>query len=249
MTFKDLFSDRAKLYSKYRPEYPDALFEWVSGVVPNHKAVWDCATGSGQAAKGLAKYFDRVIATDASAEQIAQAEQSPKIEYRVADASDSGLPDHSVDMVTVAQALHWFDLDTIYSEAKLVVRPGGALVVWGYGDPVLDSEPLEKILHTYNRGTIEEYWMPERQIILDGLKTVPFPFREIETPGMHLEKDWSLPDLIGYVRTWSATANYIKQTKSDPVPAIESALAEHWGGNENRRLGRWPLHIRAGYAD
>jgi Methylase involved in ubiquinone/menaquinone biosynthesis len=249
MTFKDLFSERAKLYSKYRPEYPAELFEWVSGLVPSHKAVWDCATGSGQAAKGLARYFDRVIATDASAEQIAQAESNSKIEYRVANASHSGLATHSVDMVTVAQALHWFDLDTFYPEATRVVRPGGAVVVWGYGDPILDSAPLGKILHEYNRGTIEEFWMPERQIILDGLRTVPFPFREIETPTMYLEHQWNLPDLIGYVRTWSATANYIKQMKTDPIPEVESALAEHWGGNERRRLIRWPLHIRAGYAD
>jgi SAM-dependent methyltransferase len=249
MTFKDLFSERAKLYSKYRPQYPDALFEWISGLVPNHKTVWDCATGSGQAAKGLARYFDHVIATDASAEQIAQAEENPKIEYRVANASDSGLRDQSMDMVTVAQAIHWFDLDTFYPEASRVLSPGGAVVVWGYGDPVLETEDLEKILHNYNRGTIEKFWMPERQIILDGLKTVPFPFREIETPRMHLEQEWSLPELIGYVRTWSATANYIKQTKTDPVPAIESALAEHWGEKERRRLVRWPLHIRAGYAD
>ena len=249
MTFKDLFSERAKLYSRYRPEYPNELFEWVSGVVPNHKTVWDCATGSGQAAKALARYFDRVIATDASAEQIAQAEPNPKIEYRVANASDSGLPSHSVNMVTVAQALHWFDLDAFYAEARRVVIPGGAVVVWGYGDPVLDTESLEKILHEYNRGTIEQFWMPERQIVLDGLKTVPFPFREIDAPVMYLEHRWNLTELIGYVRTWSATANYIKQTNSDPVPAVESALAQHWGGNERRRLIRWPLHIRAGYAD
>lgn len=249
MSFKDLFSERAKLYSKYRPEYPEELFEWVSGLVENHDAVWDCATGSGQAAKGLARYFDRVIATDASAEQIGQAEADAKIEYRVADSSSSGLPDRSVDMVTVAQALHWLDLDKFYSEARRVVRPGGAVVIWGYGDPVLETQPLQEILHAFNRGTIEDFWMPERQILLDGYAKVLFPFREIKTPAMNLEREWTLTELAGYLRTWSATANYVKQTGTDPILVVESALAERWGENERRRLVRWPLHIRAGYAD
>lgn len=249
MSFKDLFSERAKLYSKYRPEYPEALFEWVAGVAASHKAVWDCATGNGQAAKGLARYFDRVIATDASAEQISQAEPDSKIEYRVANAAGSGLPDGSVDMVTVAQALHWFDFDAFYAEARRVLKPGGAIVVWGYGDPILETEPLEKILHAFNRGTLEEFWMPERHIVLDRYSTVPFPFREIAHPEMNIEHEWSLPELIGYVRTWSATANYVKKTGLDPIPEIESRLTQHWGENERRRLIRWPLHIRAGYAD
>lgn len=249
MTFRDLFSERAKLYSKYRPDYPDALFEWVSGIVSNHNSVWDCGTGSGQAAKGLARYFDRVMATDASAEQIANAEPDPKIEFRVADSSSSDLPDQSVDMVTVAQALHWFDLDPFYAEAKRVVRPGGAVVIWGYGDPVLETAPLQEILHAFNRGTIEEFWMPERRILLERYEKVAFPFREIETPQMDLEREWNLSELTGYLRTWSATANYLKQTRVDPIPEVESKLAEHWGENERRRLIRWPLHIRAGYAD
>lgn len=249
MTFKDLFSERASYYSRYRPDYPEALFTWISGVVSDHRTVWDCATGNGQAAKGLARFFGRVIATDASADQIGHAEPDPKIEYRVANASQSGLHDSSVDMVTVAQALHWFDLDSFYAEARRVLRPGGAVVIWGYGDPFLDSVELDRILNDFNRGKLEEYWMPERNIVLDGYSTIPFPFREIETPSMNIERHWTLDDLIGYMRTWSATANYIRQTQTDPIPDVESSLAEQWGGKENRRLVRWPLHIRAGYAD
>jgi len=247
MTFKDLFSERAKLYSQFRPEYPAELFEWIRGLVHRHDAVWDCATGSGQAARALTEIFTRVIATDASAEQIGQAIPSDGIEYRVATASDSGLPDRSVNMVTVAQALHWLDLDTFYTEVRRVLRPDGALVIWGYGDPVMETEPLEQIVHAYNRGTIEDYWMPERIILLGRYAKVAFPFREIETPTLKLERHWTLPELVGYLRTWSATANYIKKTGTDPIPSIDAALAEHWGEKENRRLVRWPLHIRAGY--
>ncbi len=249
MVFKDHFSDRAKLYSQYRPEYPEALFQWASSLVPDHKTVWDCATGNGQAAKGLARHFDLVIATDASAEQISHAEPDPRIEFRVATADASGLPDRSVDMVTAAQALHWLDLDSFYAEVRRVLKPGMAIVIWGYGDPVLEIEPLQKILQGFNRGTLEEYWRPERLTLLERYANVPFPFREIPTPEMNLEREWTLAEFTGYLRTWSATANYIKQTKADPIPDVESALAGDWGANERRRFIRWPLHIRAGYAD
>ena len=209
--------------------------------------MWDCATGSGQAAKALSEIFERVVATDASAGQISQAVREHNVEYRVATASASGLPDRSVNMVTVAQALHWLDLDTFYAEVRRVLSPDGALVIWGYGDPVMETQPLEQIVDAYNRGTIEDYWMPERLILLERYAKVAFPFREIETPTLNLERHWTLPELVGYLRTWSATANYIKKTGTDPIPTVESALAEHWGGKENRRLVRWPLYIRAGY--
>ncbi|MEP6507788.1 MAG: class I SAM-dependent methyltransferase [Gemmatimonadales bacterium] len=247
MTFRDLFSERARIYAQFRPEYPAELFDWLRGLVDQHDVVWDCATGSGQAARGLAGIFSRVVATDASAEQIKEASPEDCIEYRVADASDSGLPDQSVNMVTVAQALHWFDLDTFYAEVRRVLAPDGALVIWGYGDPVMETEPLEQIVNAYNRGTVEDYWMPERTILLERYANVTFPFREIETPALTLERQWTLSELIGYLRTWSATANYIKKTETDPIPAVEAELAERWGGKENRLLVRWPLHIRAGY--
>ncbi len=245
--FKDQFSERASLYSRYRPEYPDALFSWLTGLVKHHESVWDCATGSGQAAKDLTRIFDRVIATDASVQQISHAAPNAKIEYRVAQASASGLPDSFVNMVTVAQALHWLDRDSFYAEARRVMKPDGAIVVWGYGDPIMETGRLEKIVHSFNRETVESYWMPERNTLLEGYAGLPFPFREITTPELWLEQRWTLAEFTGYMRTWSATANYVKQKGRDPVEMVEAAIAEHWGGNENRRLVRWPLHIRAGY--
>ncbi|MEO8576976.1 MAG: class I SAM-dependent methyltransferase [Gemmatimonadales bacterium] len=245
--FKDLFSGHAALYSQYRPQYPAQLFEWVSGLVQRHSLVWDCATGNGQAATGLAAHFDNVVATDASDKQIAAAAQHPGVDYRVATAHESGLADHSADLVTVAQAIHWFELDAFYAEVKRVLHTGGVLAIWGYGDPVIDSVRLDRIVHDYNRGTIEDYWMPERQIILDGYTTIPFPFREVEPPSMTLQCRWTLAELAGYMRTWSATANYAAKHGGDPVAPVEAALAEHWGPVECRRLIQWPLHIRAGY--
>ncbi|HZJ01260.1 MAG TPA: class I SAM-dependent methyltransferase [Gemmatimonadaceae bacterium] len=245
MEFKDHFSGRAALYSKYRPTYPRKLFDWIGEITRNHGIVWDCATGSGQAAVGLANIFDRVIATDASEKQISMAVPHPSIEYRVATASASRLADSSVDAVTVAQAIHWLDHDSFYREARRVLKPDGAMLVWGYGDPVIDDPRLDKIVHDYNRGTIEEYWRPERDLILAGLRTIPFPFREIETPAFTMECQWTLPELAGYMRTWSATAAYAEKNGGDPVAAVEAELENKWGGGAH--LVRWPLHLRAGY--
>lgn len=244
MQFQDHFSGRAVLYSQFRPRYPKELFDWIRSIAEHHEKVWDCATGSGQAAVGLANVFDRVIATDASEMQISMAEPHPSIEYRVSSAYDSGLADSSVDAVTVAQAIHWLDHGLFYSEARRVLRPDGFIIVWGYGDPVIDDPRLDRIVHHYNRGTIETYWRPERNLILDGLRTIPFPFREIEAPALTMERAWTLSELSGYMRTWSATAAYAEKNGGDPVAPVEDELSRLWGSGTH--LVRWQLHIRAG---
>jgi SAM-dependent methyltransferase len=225
------------------------LFEFVAALPRSHRVALDCATGNGQAARGLSAYFDRVVATDASAEQIALAQPAEGIEYRVARADSSGLPDQSVDLVTVAQALHWLDPEVFFTEAKRVLAPGGAIAVWGYGDPVLDTPELQQILHRYNRGTIESYWHPERQLILDGYATVPFPFDEIAVPQFTLSRECTLPELIGYVRTWSATARYVAEHGMAEVEQLEADLARHWGDPGKPRVVDAPLHLRAGYVN
>lgn len=245
MDFKDHFSARAQLYSQFRPTYPRELFDWIGGVAHRHALAWDCATGSGQAAVDLAQIFDRVIATDASEKQIGMAEPHPSIEFRVANAYDSGLAAASIDAVTVAQAIHWLDHERFYAEARRVLRSDGVIVVWGYGDPVIDDVRLNRIVHDYNRGTIEQYWRPERNIILAGLQTIPFPFREIAAPAFTMERTWTLAELAGYMRTWSATAAYAEKHGGDPVASVEAELSQHWGSGAH--LVRWPLYVRAGY--
>ena len=246
MEFKDHFSARAALYSQYRPTYPNGLFDWIASLVTRHELAWDCATGSGQAATGLANHFSRVVATDASEKQISMAEPHPSIEYRVAMAYESGLDDRSVDAVTVAQAIHWLDHERFYCEAKRVMRDDAAIVIWNYGDPVIDDAQLDHIVHKFNRGTIEKYWRPERNIILAELKTIPFPFQEIEAPSLTLEQSWTLAELAGYMRSWSATAAFVEQNGVDPVGPVESELRQLWG--EGRHSVRWPIYIRAGLA-
>jgi SAM-dependent methyltransferase len=234
------------LYSTYRPHYPDTLFKLLSDLAPSHRLAVDIGTGNGQAALGLARYFERVIATDRSEAQLAHAAKHERIEYRLAAAEASGILSGSVDLVTAAQALHWFDASAFFAEAKRLLRREGVIAVWGYGDPVLDTGPLDRTLHEFNRGMLEQYWFPERDLLLQGYKTIPFPFAEIDVPAQELEMHWTLGELAGYLRTWSATARYVAENGVDPVTDLERALAPLWGEPTRRRPVRWPLHLRVG---
>jgi SAM-dependent methyltransferase len=246
LTYRDHFSRQAAAYAAYRPDYPDALFAYVAGLAPRHELAWDCATGSGQAALGLAPYFTRVLATDASAAQIAHALPHPRVEYLVAPAEASRLPAGTVDLITVAQALHWFDVDAFYAEARRVLAPGGVLAVWTYGNCVLDDPAVERVVHRYSHETVGPYWPAERRLVDDGYRTIPFPFREVAPPPFVLERVWTLAELTGYLRSWSATARYAAAHGRDPVTEIEPELGAAWGDPDTRRLVRWPLTVRAG---
>ncbi len=247
MEFKDHFSTRSALYSQFRPHYPQELFAWLAELAPRHDLALDCGTGNGQAAIGLAAHFKSVVATDASEKQLAMAGERPGIIYRCARAEDSGLEGRSADLVTAAQAIHWFDQAAFYDEARRVLKDDGAVAVWCYGDPVIDDPDAHMIIHNYNRGLIESYWRPERDQILDGLKSLAFPFREVAPPGIILECRWTLAELAGYLRTWSATAAYVEENAVDPVVGVEEELSEYWGPPATRHRVAWPLHIRAGY--
>lgn len=246
MKFKDHFSERAALYAAYRPLYPAELFEFLASLPARHRLALDCGTGNGQAALGLAAHFDRVIATDPSAGQLNNAPQRDKIEYRVAPAEASGLPARSVDLVTAAQALHWFDSRSFFQEAARVLVADGAIALWGYGDPILDTPALAETMHAFNRGTLEQYWHPERKLLLDGYRDVPFPFDEVSAPELELQMQWNLGEFAGYLRTWSATARFLAERGIDPVIEAEKSLATQWGDPEVTRVIRWPLYLRAG---
>jgi SAM-dependent methyltransferase len=248
VTFKDHFSDRSALYAAFRPLYPDSLIDTIARLPAGHRLALDCGTGSGQAAVGLARHFDRVVATDSSREQLRHAISHAKIDYRCAAAEESGLPDRSVDLVTAAQSLHWLDIDAFFNEARRVLVADGAIAVWGYGDPILDLPSLQATLHEFNRGTLERYWPPERSVLLAGYGTIEFPFEEIRIPPFTLEVRWSLWQLTGFLRSWSATSRYVAQHRRDPVTAVERALGKEWGNPDEARVVRWPIHLRAGRA-
>jgi ubiquinone/menaquinone biosynthesis C-methylase UbiE len=247
MPFQDLFSTQAAAYADIRPDYPAALFEFLCSTVPHRTVAWDCATGNGQAAVALAAYFDRVIATDASAEQLTHARPNPRVEYRVATAENSGLPAASIALTTVAQALHWFDLEKFYAEVKRVLVPDGVIAVWSYGDPnIIDAPSLDASLQEFNFGTMGSYWPSGRGKVGAGYLQMAFPFAELPTPSLVIERDWTLGELAQYLRTWSARARYLAQHGTDPVAPFEERLAVSWGGAAVRHRLRWPLTIRAG---
>lgn len=249
MSFKDHFSRLSTAYSEYRPTYPSALFDYLAELCPVRRRAWDCACGSGQATLALARHFDSVIATDASAQQIAAAFPSDKVSYRVARAEDSGIESGSVDLVTVAQALHWFDLDAFYREVRRVLAPSGAIAVWTYGGLHLEDQRAEALIQEFYHDIVGPYWPPERNIVENGYRDLAFPFTELRAPVFNIEADWDLARLLGYLRTWSATARYIDDKHVDPVVALGERLAPAWGDPARVRKVTWPLAIRVGRRD
>jgi len=243
--FKDYFSASAAEYATFRPRYPAALFEFVGSLSANHRTVWDCATGNGQAAVPLADRFDRVIATDASVEQIAHATPHDRVSYRVALADASGLESESVDLVTVAQALHWLPLERFFSEVRRVTAPGGALAVWCYSrltiDPVIDE-----VIEHYYVELCGPYWSPERALVDQGYRTITMPIEEVAAPPLWIESTLTLDELAGYIRTWSATRKFGAAIGRDPVIELRESLRPLWGDADEKRVIRWPLHVRAG---
>lgn len=243
--FKDHFSSASDRYAAFRPDYPAALYAWLAGLCGERETAWDCATGSGQAALGLAAHFRRVIATDASDEQIRHGQPHPGIEYRVAPAEASTLDAASVDLISVAQAVHWFDLAHFYAEVERVLKPGGVLALWGYGRMVLPGE-LDAPFQRFYAETVGPYWPPERSLIEDGYRSLAFPFSEIDAPPFFIEVDWTLDRLLDYVSTWSAVKRFQAAQGYDPLPALRAALAPAWGDAATPRRLAWPLFLRCG---
>jgi SAM-dependent methyltransferase len=244
--YADHFSRVATAYATCRPGYPPALFAYLSDLAPRHELAWDCAAGSGQATLPLAAMFSRVLATDVSAAMLERAPRHRKIEYRVSGAEDSGLADSSADLVTVAQALHWLDTEPFYAEVERVLAPGGVLAVWSYANQLLGDAALDAIMARFYTEVVGPYWPAERRHVETGYRTLPFPYAELEAPAFAMEERWTLPQLLGYVGTWSATQRLRETQGYDPVSRLAGELAESWGDPASARLVRWPLSLRVG---
>jgi SAM-dependent methyltransferase len=244
-TFIDAFSDTAKQYAAARPTYPAALFECLAELAPATRCAWDCGTGNGQAALGLAEFFDSVEATDASAEQIGQALPHPRVRYRVAPAHASGLPDRSVDMISVAQALHWFDLDKFYAEVRRVARPSALLAVYGYDWLYLAPE-IDPIVNRWLLRPIEPYWLPNLRLLWHRYRTIDFPFAELAEPRLAMNQSWNLDQLLNYYRTWSATQSKIAAEGEQFIADARNALVAAWGDPDGRHRAVMPIITRLG---
>lgn len=238
MTFKDHFSQHANVYSRYRPSYPWAMFRWLAAQLDSVDTVWDCATGNGQAAHDWAHVARRVIATDASANQIHSAVGHPRITFRCASAEHSGLDDHSVDIVSVAQALHWFDQPAFYTEARRVLRPGGILAVWTYRLCRV-SAAIDPILRTLAWETLDSYWPPERDHVENEYRGILPNWQPLATPRFDVRADWTLEQLLGYLSSWSSVQRCRRMTGHDPLAELHEPLRQLWG--DGRRMVSWPL--------
>ncbi len=241
--FQDHFSARAAGYATFRPSYPDQLFEWLAQNSPGRDVAWDCATGSGQAALGLAPFFRRVVATDASPSQLANAKPAPGVEYREAPGEASGLADRSIDLVTVAQALHWLDRPKFFAEAARVLRPRGLLACWMYSVMQVGAEFDRVVLRLYT-DIVGPFWPGDRILIDQDYRTIEFPFPEFEPPRFEMIVEWSFGQVMGYLRTWSAVTRYLDANGHDPVALVESDLLAIWGDPSRSRVVRWPLVLR-----
>lgn len=245
MPFKNYFSAGSDAYRTFRPGYPPELFSWLAGLPPRRDAALDCGCGTGQASVALAEHFAKVYAIDPSAAQIESARPHEGVDYRVAPAEATGLPDGCVDLVIAAQALHWFDFDRFYPEVRRVAREGAVFAAFTYGLLAINGE-LDGVIGRFYRDTIGPYWPPERAHVDAGYRTLPFPFAEIASPSFAMTAEWELGHLMGYLATWSAVAEYRRLTGDDPLPALAEELSAVWGSPETVRPVSWPLVLRAG---
>ncbi len=244
--FKDYFRKQAQAYSQYRPGYPDELYSFIADNAPSTRGLWDVATGNGQAARGLAQFFDQIWATDVSPEQLAQATGPAHVSFSQASAEVSGLADASVDAITVATAAHWFDLPAFYEEVRRVGRPGALLAIWCYDHSTIDH-PVGDLAKHVAQEVLADDWSEPTKIALSGYADIEFPFDEIETPTFVHTARWTLDDILGIIESWSATQTYKARTGEHPVSeALLREFVTTWGDTKDCEV-TWNITMRAGF--
>lgn len=237
---EDHFSKIAPQYARGRFGYPGELFDFLLAHCSERKLAWDCATGSGQAAEDLACRFSHVIATDISAELLALAPSHPRITFRVAPAENSGIDADSVDLITAAQAVHWFDLPRFWAEALRVLRDEGVVAVWGYTWPLVSAK-VDHVLEDL-KGILVPFW-PERSAILHaGYRDLSPPLREIVCPKFEASARWDLNGYLSHMESWSAIRYHREVTNENLLGRFRSEFAKAWA--ERTMVVRWPLVIR-----
>ncbi|OLT61033.1 class I SAM-dependent methyltransferase [Moorena bouillonii] len=246
--FKDYFSKQADNYANYRPHYPEALFEYLATQVTECKAAWDCATGNGQVALGLTSHFHKIYATDASEKQISYAFHHDKIKYSLAVAEKVGLANKSIDLITVAEAVHWFNLEQFYQEVQRISKPGGIIAIWGYWyfHLLREEEHLKQMLRDFLTTVFDQFGAEEIKILIQKYQTIPFPFAELKTPLFTMECQWNMEEFLGYLNSVSAVQKMISVQSHEPMLEFSKRLVKAWGDPERKILFQWPLHMRVG---
>lgn len=241
---KDNFSSQSNLYAKYRPSLPIELFDYILELVPNREKAWDCGTGNGQSAYIMSKFFKEVQATDISAQQLENAAKESNIFYSQQPAEKTDFPDHEFDLILISQAIHWFNLDEFFQEAKILLKPNGIIAAIGYDLPRLTPEINSLIDYLYS-DIIGDYWDIERKIVESQYQTISFPFEEISVPNFHIQNEWTFDDLIGYLNTWSGLKHYIQAVGKNPLEELTDKFSVAWG-NQTYQKVRFPVFHRIG---
>jgi len=241
---KDNFSHNPSAYATYRPSYPDAIFHKLQKLIPSTSRAWDVGTGNGQVAVKLSAFMDRVEATDISAAQMSQATLSSKINYSVQPAEKTHFDDNTFDLITIGQAIHWFDFMQFYSEAKRTAKDQAIIAAIGYDLIKIDPAVDNVIGHLYN-GILKDYWDPERRYIDEKYRTIPFPFEEVQLPNDTIKVKWTLDHLMGFLNTWSALKHYRTKKNINPLDSIKYELQDAWGEDE-LKICHFPIISRIG---
>ncbi len=244
ISFPDHFSKLSRDYARYRPVYPVQLYDYLASLTPHYDRAWDVGTGNGQAALGLARHYRSVIATDPSERQIALATPHDHVTYHVAIAEHNALEDQSIDLIAVAQAAHWFDLDRFYAQVTRVLKPAGILAVWCYNLTAITPE-VDRVMESYDHDVLREFWPPQIRWVDEHYRTLPFPFDEIAAPEFTMEVTWSLAELFGFLSSWSAAPRYKDARGADPLGEKRAKFTAAWGA-AGIRVVRWPLYLRVG---
>lgn len=241
---KDNFSTQSDKYAQYRPAYPGELYEFILSHVKTRETAWDCGTGSGQVASRLTDYFSKVYASDISAQQIEHAQKHSKIKYSIQPAEKTSFPDKAFDLIVVAQAIHWFNFEKFYSEVNRTLKENGLFVVLGYGNAYITPE-IDKVVEKLYNGIVGPYWDKERDYIEEHYQTIPFPFKEIESPQFVNTFQWTFDHFVGYLKTWSAVKHFIHQRGYNPLDEVYEELKLSWGAADTREVN-YPLLLRLG---
>ena len=241
---KDNFSAQSDFYKKFRPTYPKELYNYVLSFVDTKDCAWDCATGNGQVAGVLADHFNKVYASDISQAQLDNAVQKTNIEYVLYPAEKTSFPDHIFDLITIGQALHWFDFGRFFEEVRRVIKPGGVVAIWGYGLLKID-EKIDPVIYKFYKEVVGPYWDFERKYLEDQYKTIPFPLDEVQHKNFTIEIQWTLPHLTGYLNSWSSVQNYIRQHAQNPVRLITEELNKYWPADAVKKVS-FPVFLKLG---
>lgn len=243
--FKDYFSTDSDNYKRFRPIYPDALYDYLVSISPSTDIAWDVGCGNGQAAVALAKRFTTMQASDASEEQVKHALPAPNLTYHASPAETIAAADQSLDLITVAQAIHWFQHHTFFAQVDRVLKPGGVLAAWGYQLLYTDSE-LDAVIEDFHANIVGPYWPPERALLDNGYSKITFPYPRITPPEFFMRARWEFTHLIGYLNTWSAVKQYEKQIGHNPIEPLFERLKQSWGDIHQPKDIYWPLILYIG---